>query len=134
MDIISPQTRVVAFLLKFYFHFLFSRGLSCSVLTDSPSGVGEDARDGGESRGDNQDQSGGGGKGGGAGESNAQDVDSIHSSQGGDEHSITEYEIVRAVLYSNRENVNIVHECFRQVRRVAWVGVLHAQAQQNSNF
>ena len=96
--------------------FFFDRGLSCSALTDTPSGAGEDARDSAEARGDNQDQSGGGGKLGGATDSNTQDVDSIHSSQGGDEHSITEYEIVRAVLYSTRENVNIVHECFRQVR------------------
>ena len=102
-------------LSKFHFEFLF-RGMSCSVLTDAPSGVGEDARDGAEGRGDNQDQSGGGSKAGGVADSNTQDVDSIHSSQGGDEHSITEYEIVRAVLYSTRENVNIVHECFRQVR------------------
>ena len=32
-------------------------------------------------------------------------------------HSATEYDIVRTVLYSTCENVNIVHECFRQVSR-----------------
>ncbi|ESO85701.1 hypothetical protein LOTGIDRAFT_210880 [Lottia gigantea] len=33
---------------------------------------------------------------------------------GHEEHSLSEYEIVRSVLFSTRENVNIVHECFRQ--------------------
>ena len=32
------------------------------------------------------------------------------------EHSTTEYELVRSVLYSTRDNVNIVLEVFRQVR------------------
>lgn len=36
----------------------------------------------------------------------------------GEPYSAAEYEIVRAVLYSSRENVNIVHECFRQVRNL----------------
>ncbi|XP_070180609.1 ral GTPase-activating protein subunit alpha-1-like isoform X3 [Littorina saxatilis] len=90
-----------------------TKGLSCSALTDTPSGVGDDVRDGVEGRGDNQDLGGVGNKTGGSGESTTPDQDSIHSSQG-DEHSVTEYEIVRAVLYSTRENVNIVHECFRQ--------------------
>ena len=95
---------------------LFSRGLSCSALTDTPSGVGDDSRDGAELRGEVHDLSGGSSKLGVAGDTSAADHDSLHSSQGGDEHSITEYEIVRAVLYSTRENINIVHECFRQVR------------------
>ncbi|KAL8608299.1 hypothetical protein ACOMHN_042166 [Nucella lapillus] len=86
------------------------KGLSCSVLTDTSPGMAEDARDGAESRGENQDLN----KTGSSGDSAGGDHDSIHSSQGGEEHSITEYEIVRAVLYSTRENVNIVHECFRQ--------------------
>ena len=30
-------------------------------------------------------------------------------------HPQSEYAVVRAVLYSTRENVNIVHECFRRV-------------------
>lgn len=89
------------------------KGLSCSVLTDTSPSMTEDSREGAESRGENQDLPGGN-KTGGSGDSAAGDHDSIHSSQGGEEHSITEYEIVRAVLYSTRENVNIVHECFRQ--------------------
>nr|KAG5712285.1 hypothetical protein BaRGS_023864 [Batillaria attramentaria] len=91
------------------------KGLSCSALTESPPGGGEDAKEGGEGKADNQDQSGGSSKLGLGGDSfSGTDHDSIHSSQGGDEHSVTEYEIVRSVLYSTRENVNIVHECFRQ--------------------
>ncbi|KAK6182371.1 hypothetical protein SNE40_010078 [Patella caerulea] len=31
-----------------------------------------------------------------------------------EEHTLSEYEIVRSVLFSTRENVNIIHECFRQ--------------------
>ncbi|XP_076442581.1 ral GTPase-activating protein subunit alpha-1-like isoform X3 [Babylonia areolata] len=89
------------------------KGLSCSALTDSPSGMPDDTKDGAEARTDNQDLSSGN-KASGQGDSGTGDRDSLHSSQGGEEHSITEYEIVRAVLYSTRENVNIVHECFRQ--------------------
>ncbi|KAL5008782.1 hypothetical protein ScPMuIL_014363 [Solemya velum] len=40
--------------------------------------------------------------------------DSLHSSTGSVDHNLQEYEIVRSVLYSSRENVNIVHEAFRQ--------------------
>lgn len=88
------------------------RGLSCSALTEGTS-VGEERKD--DIKGDGQelpavnrtimpgDSSG------------TNDLDSLHSSQGGDEHSVTEYVIVRTVLYSTRENVNILHECFRQV-------------------
>ena len=43
--------------------------------------------------------------------------DSNDSSEPGvDEHSMKEYELVRSVLYSTRDNVNIVLEVFRQVR------------------
>jgi len=42
--------------------------------------------------------------------------DSNDSSEVGvDEHSLREYELVRCVLYSTQQNVNIVHEVFRQV-------------------
>jgi hypothetical protein len=34
---------------------------------------------------------------------------------GGEEHSIKEYEIVQNILYASRENVNIIHEVYRQV-------------------
>lgn len=34
---------------------------------------------------------------------------------GGEEHTIKEYEIVRNILYATRENINIIHEVFRQV-------------------
>ena len=42
--------------------------------------------------------------------------DSPNNSFTVEEHSASEYEIVRRVLYSTRENINIVHEIFRQVR------------------
>ena len=41
--------------------------------------------------------------------------DSPNNSFTVEEHSASEYEIVRRVLYSTRENINIVHEIFRQV-------------------
>jgi len=43
--------------------------------------------------------------------------DSNDSSEiGVDENSLRECELVRSVLYATRDNVNIVHEVFRQVR------------------
>lgn len=41
--------------------------------------------------------------------------DSSTSIQSNDEHSYTEYMIVRDTLYASRENVNFVHEVFHQV-------------------
>ena len=41
--------------------------------------------------------------------------DSTGSSAGSEDHMISEYEIVRQVLYSCRENIVIVLEIFRQV-------------------
>ncbi|XP_052770134.1 ral GTPase-activating protein subunit alpha-2-like isoform X3 [Mya arenaria] len=40
--------------------------------------------------------------------------DSPNTSFSHEEHSMSEYEIVRNVMYSTRENINIVHEIFRQ--------------------
>ncbi|ELU01115.1 hypothetical protein CAPTEDRAFT_167900, partial [Capitella teleta] len=40
--------------------------------------------------------------------------DSGASSVCSDDHSISEYEIVKRILYSNRANINMVHEVFRQ--------------------
>jgi len=34
---------------------------------------------------------------------------------GGEEHSLKEYEIVRNILFATRENINIIHEVYRQV-------------------
>ncbi|GAB1601381.1 ral GTPase-activating protein subunit alpha-1-like isoform X7 [Argonauta hians] len=39
---------------------------------------------------------------------------SANSSIYNEDHSLTEYEIVKSVLFSTRENVNVVHEAFRQ--------------------
>ena len=41
--------------------------------------------------------------------------DSTGSEHGPDEHSTAEHEIVRHVLYSTQENIDILHEVFRQV-------------------
>ena len=41
--------------------------------------------------------------------------DSAASSVCSDDHSISEYEIVKRILYSSRANINMVHEVFRQV-------------------
>lgn len=78
--------------------------------------MGDDSKDSIEAKGDNQDLSSNSRTGTSGEYMGTADHDSIHSSQAGDDHSNTEYEIVRSVLYSSRENVNIVHECFRQVR------------------
>ena len=32
-----------------------------------------------------------------------------------EDHSVSHYEIVREILYSNKENINLIHEVFRQV-------------------
>jgi len=48
--------------------------------------------------------------------SHATERDSPNTSFSHEEHSGSEYEIVRNVMYSSRENINIVHEVFRQVR------------------
>ena len=56
--------------------------------------------------------------------------DSNDSSEiGVDEHSVKEYELVRSVLYATRDNVNIVHEVFRQVGTVSFVSVLEKSNQ-----
>lgn len=34
---------------------------------------------------------------------------------GGEEHTLKEYEIVQNILYASRENINIIHEVYRQV-------------------
>ncbi|XP_036363522.1 ral GTPase-activating protein subunit alpha-1 isoform X5 [Octopus sinensis] len=39
---------------------------------------------------------------------------STNSSIYNEDHSLSEYEIVKSVLFSTRENVNVVHEAFRQ--------------------
>jgi hypothetical protein len=44
--------------------------------------------------------------------------DSTGSEHSPDEHSTAEHEIVRHVLYSTRENIDILHEVFRQVSYV----------------
>ncbi|KAK3764075.1 hypothetical protein RRG08_046540 [Elysia crispata] len=88
------------------------RGLSCSVLTDT-SHTGESRDDGKAADEDEEVPSSPGSNSKGAPlsmELSQQDKETNFS----DLHTASEYEIVRAVLFSTRENVNIVHECFRQ--------------------
>ncbi|KAI8784564.1 ral GTPase-activating protein subunit alpha-2 isoform X1, partial [Biomphalaria glabrata] len=90
------------------------RGLSCSLLTEPPSHTGE-TRDVGKGAGDEEEGitppvSGS------KGSTLSSDFAPNESAAGycGEAHTDSEYQIVRAVLFSTRENVNTVHECFRQ--------------------
>ncbi|RUS74693.1 hypothetical protein EGW08_017551 [Elysia chlorotica] len=88
------------------------RGLSYSFLTDTPH-TGELRDDGKAAEEDEEVPSSPGSSSKGTSLSadlNQQDKEASFS----DLHTASEYEIVRAVLFSTRENVNIVHECFRQ--------------------
>ena len=50
--------------------------------------------------------------------------DSNDSSEiGVDENSLRDCDLVRRVLYATRDNVNIVHEVFRQVRMLSFVRI-----------
>ena len=51
--------------------------------------------------------------------------DSAGSSVCSDDHSISEYEIVKRILYSCQDNINIVHEVFRQVGEHSLISVCH---------
>ena len=91
------------------------RGISCSALEEKSESVDE-SKSTEESKGDNLDNAAPG--------SNTSTLstasqctekDSPNNSFTTEEHSASEYEIVRKVLYSTRENINIVHEIFRQV-------------------
>ncbi|KAH9496143.1 Ral GTPase-activating protein subunit alpha-1 [Bulinus truncatus] len=90
------------------------RGLSCSLLTEPPSHTGE-PRDTGKGAGDEEEGISppvSGSK----GSTLSSDFAPNECLAGsyGEAHSDSEYQIVRAVLFSTRENVNTVHECFRQ--------------------
>ncbi|XP_035826426.1 ral GTPase-activating protein subunit alpha-1 [Aplysia californica] len=92
------------------------KGLSCSLLTEPSSHTGE-SRDSGPGRGEEEEEGEDsklalpGSKG---SSLSAEAGQNEKEAACGDWHSVSEYDIVRAVLYSTRENVNIVHECFRQ--------------------
>ncbi|XP_067682813.1 ral GTPase-activating protein subunit alpha-1-like isoform X5 [Haliotis asinina] len=86
------------------------KGLSCSALAE---GGTDDVPDSSEVKATNMEPIPGSNASTLSG-SNFTEKDSANSSQCSDDHSLSEYEIVRTVLYSTRENVNIVHECFRQ--------------------
>ncbi|CAG5132353.1 unnamed protein product, partial [Candidula unifasciata] len=91
------------------------QGLSCSLLTEPSSHMGESTDDG-KNGGDDEEGT----------SPPPRSKESTLSSEftqtsqdsisgfSGEPYTTAEYEIVRAVLYSSRENVNIVHECFRQ--------------------
>ncbi|GFO04867.1 ral GTPase-activating protein subunit alpha-1, partial [Plakobranchus ocellatus] len=84
------------------------RGLSCSFLTDT-SHTGE-SRDDGKTAEEEEEASLSPGS-----NSKTSPLSADFAQQDKDANfGMSEYEIVRAVLYSTRDNVNIVHECFRQ--------------------
>ncbi|XP_059157319.1 ral GTPase-activating protein subunit alpha-1-like isoform X3 [Physella acuta] len=90
------------------------KGLSCSLLTEPSSHTGE-LRDMSKGAGDVEEGASSplpGSKG--STLSSDMVTNDSMASLCGENHSASEYEIVKAVLYSTRENVNTVHECFRQ--------------------
>lgn len=94
---------------------IYFRGLSCSLLTEPSSQTGE-LRDMSKGAGDVEEGASSplpGSKG--STLSSDMVTNDSMASLCGENHSASEYEIVKAVLYSSRENVNTVHECFRQV-------------------
>lgn len=87
------------------------------MLTDATPGSETAATDHTRSEEDSESICSPGGKGGGGSlspDSGNLNGDMTYSPEG-ERPSITEYDIVRSVLYSSRENINILHECFRQV-------------------
>jgi hypothetical protein len=95
---------------------IFDRGISCSALAEGDEDDVKTKKDVSESREENQDQAPGSNTSTLSASSQIFEKDSPNSSFCNEEHSTSEYEIVRSVMYSTRENINIVHEIFRQVR------------------
>ena len=93
--------------------FLFFRGLSCSLLAEQGP-QSDESCDVNEPKGDSDQL---------VPPSAASTLStgsqctetSTNSSICSEDHSLSEYEIVKSVLFSTRENVNVVHETFRQV-------------------
>ncbi|XP_041353753.1 ral GTPase-activating protein subunit alpha-1-like isoform X2 [Gigantopelta aegis] len=79
------------------------RAVYSSGVMESPLTNREDVPDGLDTKCTLSDMAAGPGE---------KDISSANRSA--EDHSHSEYAIVRTVLYSTRENVNIIHECFRQ--------------------
>ncbi|XP_060592015.1 ral GTPase-activating protein subunit alpha-1-like, partial [Ruditapes philippinarum] len=90
------------------------KGISCSALAEGDEDDVKTKKDVSESREENQDQAPGSNTSTLSASSQIFEKDSPNSSFCNEEHSTSEYEIVRSVMYSTRENINIVHEIFRQ--------------------
>ncbi|CAL1547567.1 unnamed protein product [Lymnaea stagnalis] len=90
------------------------KGLSCTLLTEPSSHLGE-TRDTGKGAGD-EDEGMSSPQAAIKGSTLSSDFAPSDSMSNfcGETHTDAEYQIVRAVLYCTRENVNTVHECFRQ--------------------
>ena len=99
------------------FSYVYSvyRGISCSALAEGDEDEGKAKKDASESKEESQDQAPGSNASTLSANSQIFDKDSPNTSFCNEEHSTSEYEIVRSVMYSTRENINIVHEIFRQV-------------------
>ncbi|XP_053376419.1 ral GTPase-activating protein subunit alpha-2-like isoform X3 [Mercenaria mercenaria] len=90
------------------------KGISCSALAEGDEDEGKAKKDISETKEENQDVAPGSNTSTLSASSQITEKDSPNSSFCNEEHSTSEYEIVRSVMYSTRENINIVHEIFRQ--------------------
>lgn len=91
------------------------RNTSYSAIADGDEDAGKSGRDYTDGKEIENDQGPGSNSSTLSASSQITDKDSPNSSFSNEEHSTSEYEIVRKVMYSTRENINIVHEIFRQV-------------------
>lgn len=91
------------------------RNISCSAIADGEDDTGKTGRDATDGKEGEADQGPGSNSSTLSASSQITEKDSPNSSFSSEEHSSSEYEIVRNVMYSTRENINIVHEIFRQV-------------------
>jgi len=95
--------------------FCCYRNISCSAIADDGDDSVKGSRDLVDSKEGELDQGPGSNSSTLSASSQITEKDSHNSSFSNEEHSTSEYEIVRKVMYSTRENINIVHEIFRQV-------------------
>ncbi|BFZ11585.1 hypothetical protein BsWGS_14624 [Bradybaena similaris] len=85
------------------------QGVSGTTLTE-PSSLAGEGQDEGRGGGSEEDATLPGSK----DSTMSSDFASANQEGIGEPHTLSEYEIVRSVLYSTRENINIIHESFRQ--------------------
>lgn len=108
----------VSFIITLYTYLciIFLRGISCSALAEGDEENNKSSKDTNETKEELNDQTPGSNASTLSASSQITEKDSPNCSFSNEEqHSTSEYEIVRSVMYSTRENINIVHEIFRQV-------------------